>query len=283
MKNMIHRIITSIGAIAIMAAGASRGLAQPTGVSQGFPPQPARPSSTLQVGLYGGGVLSTPSASFTTFPGVLSCNMESYTQGSGGGFALAGVIALVPPHTDNFSGHLGGSLKAGIVSSTTTFEVDETLGMVSDQSGELHPAVSRYGIDASVMELRLEPTASYWLSKKTPLVFSVGARLGVELGATYDYAERLVSPAGATFNGSPERGAMSGDVAEKNAIQAGLLAGLGYDLPIGPTITLRPELTGVVSLTSPVKSVDWKAHELRLGLSVLYSLPKAQSSPLQDE
>lgn len=282
MKNTIQQIITAVGALAIMAAGAADVAAQP-GVTQGLPQQSARPSSSLQLGLYGGGLLSTPSVSFTNFPGVLSCNTETYNHGSGGGFAVAGVLSLVPPHTASFTGHLGGTLKVGLVASTTTFEVDETLGMVSDQSGDLHPAVSRYGIDASVSELRLEPTASYWLSQKTPLVFSVGARLGFELGATYDYAERLVSPAGATFNGSAERGATNGDLEEKNAIQAGVLLGLGYDLSLSPTITLRPELTGVMSLTSPVKSVDWKAHEVRFGVSVLYTLPRTQSSPLQDE
>jgi hypothetical protein len=271
------KVISAIAAAVLLMGGSMK-------VSAQSPHQ----SSSLQAGLYGGGILATPSASFSQFPGVINCIdntvEDAFTSGSGGGFSVAGVFGIKPSFGEGFAGHLGGAVKVGLASSTTTFEARQTLGSASDPSGNLQPVVTGYTIEAKVTEVRIEPVATLWLSQKTPLMVSLGARVGVLMGGTFNHVEKLVTPAGGTFgDGSAERNRMEGDLQDKNALQAGLVLGLGYDFALSPIFSIRPELSGTLGLTSPVNGVDWKGHEVRFGVSVLYTLPKEGPSPLQGE
>ena len=64
-------------------------------------------------------------------------------------------------------------------------------------------------------------------------------------------------------------------------MQAGLKLALGYDVPLSKTLALRPELTGLLGLNSPVQGVTWSPNEVRFGLSIVFTQIPEQSTPLQ--
>lgn len=247
-----------------------------------------RRGGIMQVGLHIDGVLSAPTADFVEFPGVSNCIVPQgdtrFESGSGGGFSLCGVLALKPAIGATLGSRVGGVLKVGLSTTSTTFEADETIGSASDPAGTIHPVVSRYGITVRLSEMRVEPSASFWPSTSVPVLVSLGARLGYVFGGTYDHREDLVAPSGATFrDGSTVRNTGAGDITEVRTLQMGLSLGVAYDIPMSPTLSLRPEIGGLLGLQSPVNGVQWKANEVRLGVSLLYMLPREGSSPLQEE
>ncbi len=244
--------------------------------------------TALQVGLHAEGVLAAPTANFITFPGVQNCMSATGTAGfeggTGGGFSVFGLLALRPTPGAGFASHLGGAVRVGFSSSSTRFTADEPIGSASDAFGNVVPVVDRYNITVKTGELRVEPSGNYRLSAEVPLFVSLGARLSYLAGGTYEQYESIASPAGATFgDGSSERNRTAGDLTEVRALQVGMTFGIGYEIPLGPTFSLRPELSGLLALTSPVPGVDWSPHEVRFGLGVLYTLPRESSSPLQEE
>jgi hypothetical protein len=248
-----------------------------------------RTGHAIQFGVQANAILGATSSEFSQLPGVANCigtlgAPTLFDGGSGGGFSGSALIGLTPVgQEEGFLSHLGGELAVGYASSSTTFEVDERIGQAIDPSGNIMPVFSRYTVDTKVSELRIEPMGRYYLGK-LPLTLGFGARVGILMGATYEQKEEIASPSAATFeDGSKQRNNNSGDLAETSALQMGLKLGLAYDVMIAQTITLRPEISGMLSLTSPVQGITWNPHELRVGLAVLFTPALQQSTPLQQE
>ncbi|MBS1911187.1 MAG: outer membrane beta-barrel protein [Bacteroidetes bacterium] len=269
--------------VAGIVAGAGFGVAngQQTKIGAGHVPL-----SRLAVGLHAGGVLMASSADFDSFPGVESCigaqSPSRYSAGSGGGFEVAAMLALNPAMGSGFVSHLGGDLRVGFASSSTGFGADEGIGQAANAAGEPVPVVAHYALTSRLSELRIEPAVAYWLSSEVPLHLRLGLSMGYILGGTYDYKEQIASPGGATFgDGSTTRNAQSGDVTDLRKLQLGLTAGIGYEIGLGGALALRPELSALLGFQSPVNGLTWSPTEIRLGLSVLYTLPHEESSPLE--
>ncbi|HVZ38401.1 MAG TPA: outer membrane beta-barrel protein [Candidatus Kapabacteria bacterium] len=266
-----------------LVAGAGFGVAsgQQTKIGAGH-----APLSRFAVGLHVGGVLTTSSADFDSFPGVESCigaqSPSRYSAGSGGGFEVAAMLALNPAMGSGFVSHLGGDLRIGFSSSSTGFGADEGIGQTANAAGEPVPVVAHYALTGRLSELSIEPAVAYRLSSEAPLHLRLGLRMGYLLGGTYDYEEQIASPGGATFgDGSTTRNPQSGDMTGLRKLQMGLTAGIGYEIGLGGSLALRPELSALVGFQSPVNGLTWKPSEIRLGLSVLYTLPHEESSPLE--
>jgi hypothetical protein len=248
-----------------------------------------RTGHAVQFGVQVNGLLGATSSEFSQLPGVANCigslgAPTLFDGGSGGGFSGSVLIGLTPVgQEEGFLSHLGGELAVGYASASTTFEVDERIGQAIDPAGKIMPVFSRYTVDTKVSELRLEPMARYYLGK-LPLTIGIGARLGFLMAATYEQKETIASPSAATFeDGSKERNNTSGDLAETSGLQVGIKLGLAYDLMLAQTITVRPEIAGMLSLTSPVQGITWNPHELRLGVAILFTPALQQSTPLQQE
>ena len=248
----------------------------------GIEAQPAA-SGTWQFGIFAGGGLASNSAEFVTLPGIISCQGDSvlYTGGSGGGLQFAGVIGMKPVPSSGFASHLGWSLKAGLSTTSSSFETEERIGQSISPTGELSEIISRYTIDAGLTTLILEPTLLYQLSESTPLIFGLGSNVGFLIGATYDQKEVIASPSGARYaDGRTERNVRSGDIEETSGLNLGATLSLAYDIAISPVISLRPEVSGTFSLTEPVTDVNWKQHVFRGGISLLFSPSAKSSTPL---
>ena len=239
--------------------------------------------STWQFGIFAGGGLAANSAEFVTLPGVISCQGDSvlYTGVSGGGLQFAGVIGMEPAPDQGFISHLGWSLKAGLSTTSSSFETEERIGQSISPTGELSEIISRYSIDAGLTTLVLEPTLLYQLSESTPLIIGVGPAAGFLIGGTYDQKEEIASPSGAQYaDGRTERNVRSGEIEETKGLNLGATLSLAYDISITPVISFRPEISGTLGLTKPVTDVSWKQHMFRGGISLLFNPSAKYSSPL---
>jgi hypothetical protein len=121
----------------------------------------------------------------------------------------------------------------------------------------------------------------YHVGPSFPLILQVGASVGMLMSAEYTQKESIQSPSSARYiDGSRERNISSGSIEEKSGIGLGLSLGLGYDLRLTPAVSLRPEVSGLLGLSSPVSGVSWSPHELRFGLSFVYTVAPSGPTPL---
>ncbi len=271
----IYRALTPL---ACAAACITSAVAQPqTARTPGASP------SRLQFGLHLAGLINTPSAEFNGLPGIPTCLSSPFSSGSGGGFSVSAMTALVPSFADGFASHIGATLRLGFASASTSFETSESIGPAIDRSGEVSDVIDTYTIETTFSELRLEPAITYHIGADVPLLFSIGAKLGFAAGSTYSQSEKVTSPNGATFaDGSSERNASEGDIEEASGMLLGLGLGVGYDIRVSPTLAVRPEAGYMLGLTTPIKDVTWSPNEVRLGVSLLYMSLPAASTPLGD-
>ncbi len=196
---------------------------------------------------------------------------------------MGAMITRRPGIRESFASHIGYSVKVGLARLTSTFETDETIGQGSDPQGNVLPIVDRYRIEATTNEIRLEPTAEYWISNEFPLMISLGPRIGYLASGSYTQSERIISPAGAEFSdGTTLRNEHSGTMTEINGLQFGINLGVAWEISATPNLALRPTLGATLGFTSPVNGVEWKGTEFRAGVSVLYMLESAQSTPLDN-
>lgn len=277
-----HRTLLLLCATLLLSGAAA--IAQPQPARTPVAP-PSAPWQPWQFGLYLGGLLNAPSASFTSLPGLSTClgDTVGFDGGSGGGFALSAMAGLRPRIAEGFGSHIGASLRIGFASTGTTFETTENIGPAIDRSGTVSDVIDSYTIKTTISELRIEPSVTYQVSVDAPLVVSLGAKLGLLMSSTYEQSESVTSPAGASFaDGSTQRNTNSGDLTETSSMLAGISLGVGYDFWVTPTIILRPELSGMLALGSPVSGITWSPHELRGGISILYTGLAAHSTPLGD-
>ncbi len=242
------------------------------------------PRNRWQFGIHADAVMGIATASFTELPGVPNClglvSETAFTAGSGWGLSVGGVVGLARFGEGGEAARFGGNLRFGFVSVATLFEAEERIGAAAGSSGEVVPIIARYTVETRRNEIRLEPMLSYRFGGSVMAL--AGGRAGYLLGGTYRQREGIASPGNATYaDGSRERNATGGDLRETNAFQAGISAGIAAEIPFSGGWFLRPELVGSLGLVSPVASTGWRPHELRAGISVLYSLEAEQSTPLE--
>jgi hypothetical protein len=115
-----------------------------------------------------------------------------------------------------------------------------------------------------------------WLSGPRGLYFLAGAGAGFFLDGTIRDEEFIVTP-GYVY---PESGSSATlfrdealDVGEEIPVRAGLLVGIGYDLPLGRGVSLAPELQFDFPLTSVVDSNSkWNIPTLRTSMALRFGI-----------
>lgn len=253
-------------------------IAQPQGARE------AIPVPLWQFGGYGGVVIGGASGSFATLPGINNCKGDTalFDGGSGNGFAISALVGLRPAMgKGGFSSNIGWQARVGFTSVSTTFETTEVIGPAMNPMGMVLPITSKYVIETSLSELRVEPMATYQVSRALPLVLGLGARLGFLMGKTFEHHEEVASPTGARYgDGSTERNTSSGDLEETSGFQAGLKAAVGFDINLSPNFALRPEVGTMLGFISPVADTDWSQTELHVGIALIFTTDPPRSSPL---
>ncbi len=99
-----------------------------------------------------------------------------------------------------------------------------------------------------------------------------GPAVGFNVSETATVTERIVSPAGVTFNdGSTSHDVYDGDAAKARGMHAGFRAGFSYTLPIGPDLALGCEATWLLPFSTVGADDEWKTSGLRGLLSILFA------------
>lgn len=225
-------------------------------------------------GAWATGSLAAPSERFDGVPGVGTCrSVESEFESDGGGmFGLGAEAGWREPGSV-----LELSVRLGLAFGSAAFVAEERAGLVATPSGALQDLLVGYRSTIDRTELRLEPVVRW--HPMSPIHISAGIIGALPLSMKYDQRERLVAPQGATYlDGSGER--VEGGGRLDGSPWLGVTAGIGVDLDIGGRTLLRPELGGVLAVTRPVEAIDWKPHELRAGLSVLFGAIGRESTPV---
>ena len=236
-------------------------------------------------GGYLGAVLTAPSASFRTMPGVANClDSGAFTGGSGFGFGLFAEAEYHPSNGEGFMGHLGYGGVLGYAAEQSHFSTTERIGDAVTIGGEVSPVVDLYQLDLSTGAIVFEPALRYYVGADLPLVVSLEGSVGYLLSTSYSQKETIDSPSGATYSdGTSQRNVTSGDIPGGDA--AGMITaigiGIGYDVPLSPTLRLRPQIEWQFGLNSPVSGVSWNPNRARFGISLLISPPAEQSTPLR--
>jgi hypothetical protein len=231
-------------------------------------------------GVWGFGSLAVADADFSHVPGTTACvdgdaRME-HTGGSALGVGIEGAWSR-PGTSFEIAGRLGVAL------GTSTFARRQDIGQVLLPDGSTTRGITELRAVLDRTELRFEPQVRW--RPATPLVLTAGIVGALPLAATYDQREVVVAPEQMMFfdesgETTQERTVESGRL-EGIAPWVGLSAAIAIDLVVGEQVLVRPELGGVLALTSVVDEIGWNPHELRLGVAVVFGAI-GSSTPIQD-
>lgn len=224
------------------------------------------------LGGYGAASFNMHSASFGELPGFPSCCAEYGSVMSIG--PAFGALAEFP-----FSSQWALQLRAGYAGLSGELTADEVIGnepVLRDgpvPTEERVDVLVSHSLDASLSMAAFEPVASF--SPLENFWIHGGARVGFLLSKTFEQAETLVSPDGYVFagTGSAIRNQASGDIPEANALQIHGVLGVGYDLPLSPTVRLAPDVRYYIPFTS-ISSVDWSVANLQAGIALKVGITK---------
>ncbi len=214
--------------------------------------------------------LNLHSADFPELPGIPNC-CERFQSGFGTGFSL-GLLYEFPIAKSLLIGFRAGY---SVLDAELT-EIEKTKVI---RNGRASDGEFEHSIDAQLSNIGIESMLGWRVANR--LTLYGGFRMGVVRAPTYSQAEQIIKPAsGATFldsNGvdteKRTRNEFSGDLPDPSGMYVAVLAGVGYELPLNKSNTLRlaPELFYSLGLTNVVNSLDWQANSLKLGLAIKYS------------
>lgn len=223
----------------------------------------------FRVGLYGFGSWINHQAAFATLPGVGCCG-PGFTSGSGFGYG-EGVMLQMP-----ISPRLALQLRAGYSQVGGELTTEEHIG--NALSGEqVVDAFSEHRIAPTLRTFSFEPRLSL-RPMSIPLAINVGGEIGYVGTRDYEQDETLTTPADATFSdGSRVRNRSQGAIPDASAVHLAAVGGLSYDIPLGESFMLSPEVAWHHQLNNVLEDSTWKAHTLRLGASLTIGLPRGSS------
>ncbi len=235
----------------------------------------ANPDSiNTKFGIYGGINLNSHTADFYKLKGIPNC-CPNFESGDGIGFN-AGLLIEYKLINDLW---LGGRL--GIMTLDGVLTKEEATMIIL----ETGPAEGKFEhkITGSFFNLGFEPTVIY--NPFGGLLFSAGARFGLNMTKNYEQVETITEPAGfGTFidslgndTRSRTRNDLSGDIPDAISFQIALLGTISYELPLNRdgSLLLAPELSYYFPVSELVENTNWKVTSLRAGIAIKYSpIPK---------
>jgi outer membrane protein OmpA-like peptidoglycan-associated protein len=220
-------------------------------------------------GVYGNINANIHTADFRGLPNVPSC-CPAYGSGFGIGYS-AGLLYQMP-----LSSTLRLALRGGFNTSGGTLRRNENVTLSGNESG-----VIEHSVRASIMNVGVEPLIQYSLTPS--LWLSAGGFWGTRLQSIFSQKELITQPATGTFNGGLRSRNEVNDAAIPSALSMsfGLLAGVGYDLPLNnkSTMILAPELLLSLPLTGITRDVSWNVIQIRGGIALKWS-PTSKPEPI---
>lgn len=229
----------------------------------------AQVQNPIRFGGFLGGGYDIHSANFTSLRGVPNC-CPVFEGGSGNGFQVQGVVEV--PFSSEFflATRIGYTVRSG------TLQKDESTTLfVNNQPSN---GVFRHTMELNNPQIMIDILPHYTLFGKLSVFAGVSA--GIQLSPTFNQRETIAVPEfGSTFadsNGNNSnqriRNQFSGALPDANPLQLGVMAGMGYTIPLNASTSLlaRPEVSIRIPLTSYASTVSWNATAFQVGISILY-------------
>lgn len=216
------------------------------------------------LGLIGGLTLNTPEARFRQLGSFPSC-CPDFTAGSGIGGQLGGWIERPLASRFSFLGRL-------LLTFDDVSFVDDEQSYVADlrDTPRVVPALFRHELTASFSSIVLEPLVTASIGGGASLL--VGPRIAIGLSSTFRQTETLVEPVDfGSFVGSGRVWIdNSGDIPLTSKAATFLTGGLRARVFFGSdsSLSVAPELMYSYALSNVSQGAEWKAHSIRLSVSV---------------
>lgn len=275
--SMITRSIALVASLFIVSTGSV--LAQEV-ISQEAPRPKTIPVTTtvvrsFSVGLTGAYGIMLNGVSEFSLPSVPTCCPE-YTSSTGGGF-IGGAEFDLP-----LSSNLEFVARIVYQASSTTFVTEEPTTLRS--GNQTIESAFRHTLETTTSFVMIEPMLDFMVAGR--LSVFAGARLGTSMSGTYDQKETFADP---TLpydytGGVAVRNESSGDLPNMSGLQAGLVFGARYHLPMNATgsLSLVPEVSFSPMFTNVVTDASWTISPIRIGLSILMGITKEvhEATPL---
>lgn len=234
-----------------------------TGQAQEIPYGVNPHTTYLSAGISGGYQSNLHSAAFRQLPGTPSC-CPQYQSGTGNGLN-AGVFFQLP-----VSSIVAVQLKGSYALLSGTLRERETQWVPGNNGAQPVSMLVEHRIASEVSAVGIEPAAIVF-PFDFPLSLKLGANVSYILSHTFSQEEVLVSPSYLTFeNGDVVRNAATGTIPSAQTVAVGIVAGVGYDLPLSSRLTMTPELLYVQSLSNVSKDVAWKINTMRASVAITY-------------
>ncbi|MDH7515143.1 MAG: OmpA family protein [Bacteroidota bacterium] len=215
-------------------------------------------------GVTAGTALNLHHADFRALPGIPNC-CPSFSWGTGWGYA-AGAFSEFPL-VEAFA----LTLKTMVHSRGAVLTAHEPTLLAADTL--LIPGTFEHTIDASILSISIEPSATFQLSKI--LRAHAGLAVSVNIHSRFEQRERIIEPADRGVfveNALRTRNEFSGDIPNANALAVGLVGAFSALLPVhaSGTLFLEPELAVQVGLLPVARGISWNAHGIRGTISLVY-------------
>ncbi len=216
-------------------------------------------------GIFGGLNYNIHSADFIGLPGIPSC-CPRYETGSGIG--IGGGLFYSFPAGESFDIFV----KAVYTGLSGVLSRSEPV-VVSDVNGNNVTGEFEHTVDAAISSIGIAPVFSYKLTNNFRL--NAGIRLGFLMSKTYEQKEEIIRPNFGTFVGTNSRirNEYSGDIPDAASIEAAILAGVSYDLPLNKEWTwfLVPEVNYAFGLTPVASDLTWNVSGFGGGIGLKWS------------
>jgi hypothetical protein len=233
----------------------------------------SRSTGKLSLGVFGAYNLNLHNASFLELPAAplftprtgAPYEPAAFGSTSGGGLALGALLMYDLTEEMALSLRLGYGTHDASFRTTSTYPVGRADGTSAD-------ATSEYTLNTSIAAFSIEPLFSYRVV--AGLQVYLGLRLSALTSTTFDQRETLLAPTDGGFDAmrSRTRNVQSGALPQAQTLWISPVAGLGYDIPLGTSLTLSPEVFYSLGLTQVVQNVNWNVSTLRGGISLRYRL-----------
>lgn len=237
-----------------------------------------RPSGEY-VGFHGGVLLNSHSADFPQLEGIPSC-CPAYETGQGTGWAL-GVL-----YEYSFTPRWWWGVRLNLMSVSGVLRREEPIPLIVD--GSPRTGAFEHTLEGNFLTLGIEPRAVF--SPFGGLSIAYGFRMSYSLSSTFSQREAIVNPANRGTFLNPDgtdsrrrtRNEYAGDIPNAEPIQAWLLGGIGYSLPMNAdkTLFLVPEVQLYLPLTELVTNTNWRVSPVSVGVALAFGAGSRETPAL---
>lgn len=227
-----------------------------------------RPKYIFGIG-YG---LNSFNSNFTQLPNVGNC-CPKFLDGTGGGLNI-NLGYEIPIFKGAIDG-LALGFNMAMINRSGGFEISETTQITDGV--DLITGEFKHSLDLSLTYLDLMPYLSYQITNS--LSFSAGVGIATNISNDYQQKEQLSQPSNKGYfidsvNGTKSRvrNEKSGKIENLNSLIFANI-GLGYELPLNSTNTLRlkPSVNYNIGFNDAVKDLDFKINTIQFALNAVYT------------